>query len=110
VGNVRRKPEVYEFIVQDHIDPHWADWFEGLTLCHLACGQTRLIGPVADQAALHGILNRIRDLGIPLLLVRRRAAQGDDLLAGEDVPTFGVHVRGRIRLVKGDEDRCEKDR
>ena len=61
--------DVYQIRVKGHLDPQWADWFDGLTLTHRADGTTLLSGPVADQAALHGILIKIRDLGLPLLAV-----------------------------------------
>lgn len=60
---------VYQIRVKGHLDPRWADWVTGLTLTHRADGTTLLSGPVADQAALHGLLAVIRDLGLPLLAV-----------------------------------------
>jgi|GEM_PF-1097540 hypothetical protein len=64
------QPQQYAIIVQGHLDPvRWADWFAGLTLTLLESGDTLLAGQVADQAALHGILNRIRDLNLTLLTV-----------------------------------------
>ena len=55
--------------VSGHLDPHWSAWFAGLTLAHDADGTTTLTGAVADQAELHGILSRIRDLGVTLISV-----------------------------------------
>jgi hypothetical protein len=55
--------------VEGHLGQQWAEWFEGLTITLEDNGQTLLTGPVADQAALHGLLKRVRDLGIPLLSV-----------------------------------------
>jgi hypothetical protein len=52
------------------LDSRWAAWFEGLEVTSDDAGQTRIAGPVADQAALHGLLAKIRDLGLPLLSVR----------------------------------------
>jgi len=60
-----------EIRVKGQIDQHWSDWFEGLTITHNNQNETVLTGPVVDQAALHGILTRIRDLGLPLLSVNR---------------------------------------
>jgi hypothetical protein len=60
---------VYEIRVRGHLDGHWSGWFDGLTLAHGEDGTTIIRGPVADQAALHGLLERIRDLGLPLLSV-----------------------------------------
>jgi hypothetical protein len=61
----------YAIRVQGHLDGLWSDWFEGLTLTHEADGTSSLVGPLADQAALYGLLNRIRDLGLTLLAVSR---------------------------------------
>ncbi len=62
---------IYEIRVVGHLSPQWADWFEGLTITLEEDGNTLLSGPVADQAALHGLLKKVRDLGIPLLSVCR---------------------------------------
>lgn len=59
----------YEIRLKGHLDPRWAAWFDGLRLAHDADGATRLSGLVVDQAALHGLLHQIRDLGIPLTSV-----------------------------------------
>ena len=61
----------YEICIKGHLDQRWADRLEGLTFRHESNGTTTLHGPVADQAALHGVLNRIRDLGIPIISVQR---------------------------------------
>ena len=66
----RHERGCYEIRLQGHLDGRWAAWFEGLTLTREANGQTLLAGPVADQAALHGLLRRVRDLGMPLLSVK----------------------------------------
>jgi hypothetical protein len=59
----------YEIHVQGRLDPRWSLWFDGMTLAAGADGTTVIRGPVADQAALHGLLARARDLGLPLLSV-----------------------------------------
>jgi hypothetical protein len=59
----------YEIRVRWRLDARWSAWFEGLTLTPLENGETLLAGPIRDQAALHGILAKIRDLGLPLLSV-----------------------------------------
>jgi hypothetical protein len=59
----------YEIRLKGHLDDRWADWFDGLTITHEAGGETLLSGPVVDQAALHGLLRKVRDLGLPLLSV-----------------------------------------
>lgn len=61
----------YQIRVQGHLDQQWSDWFNGLTIVHDAPDETMLTGPVADQAALFGLLTRIRDLGLTLLAVNR---------------------------------------
>ncbi len=69
---------VYQIRLKGHLDIQWADWFEGLTIKLEEGGDTLLTGPVADQAALHGLLKRIRDLGLPLISVNRvEYGQGD---------------------------------
>ncbi len=59
----------YHIRLKGHLDDHWSAWFDGLTITNEANGETVLRGPLVDQAALHGVLMRIRDLGIPLLAV-----------------------------------------
>jgi hypothetical protein len=64
------EPGQYEIRLKGHLDQRWAARFDGLTLSHTSDGTTILLGPVVDQAALHGVLRKIRDLGLPLLSVR----------------------------------------
>ena len=61
----------YEITVQGRLDERWATWFDGITLGTDPAGMTLLRGVVVDQAALHGLLARLRDLGLPLVSVRR---------------------------------------
>jgi hypothetical protein len=63
------QPMVYQIKIRGHLVPQWTDWFEGLTITLEEDGNTLLTGPVIDQAALHGLLKRVRDLGMPLLAV-----------------------------------------
>jgi len=65
------EPGLYEIRVKGHLTERWADWFEGLTLTLEDNGDSRLTGQVVDQAALHGLLRKVRDLGLTLLLVMR---------------------------------------
>ena len=66
-----REPELYEIRIVGHLDSRWADWFEGLSFAHESDGTTILYGPVVDQAALHGLLRKVRDLGMPLISASR---------------------------------------
>jgi len=65
------EPGLYEIRIKGHLASRWADWFEGLTITLEEDGVTLLTGPVVDQAALHGLLRKVRDLGVPLLSVNR---------------------------------------
>ncbi len=67
----------YEIRLHGRLEPRWSAWFDGLTVTAGADGTTVLRGPVADQAALHGLLQQLRDLGIPLLSVAQ-VAPGPD--------------------------------
>lgn len=69
--------EIYRIHVRGRLDDRWADWLGGLAIRHHADGTTELIGPIVDQAALHGVIARIRDLGLPLLTVDRVAGSPD---------------------------------
>jgi hypothetical protein len=62
---------VYQIRVKGNLDRKWSDWFDGLTITPQANDETMLAGPVANQAALHGLLAKIRDLGQPLLSCQR---------------------------------------
>ena len=68
--------ERYEIRIKGLLDERWAGHFSGLEMTHEAAGTTRLAGPLADQAALYGVLNRLRDLGITLVSVRTITANG----------------------------------
>ena len=61
----------YEIRLKGHLDARWAAWFDGLSLSRDSDGTTVLRGPVADQAALHGLLHKVRDIGLPLICVVR---------------------------------------
>jgi len=62
-------PGWYEIRLKGRLDTRWAAWFDGLTLTHGSDGTTLIHGPVADQAALYGLLQKTRDLGLPLISV-----------------------------------------
>jgi len=59
----------YEIRLKGHLDARWTAWFDGLSLTHQSDGSTVLHGPIADQAALHGLLQKVRDTGLPLVSV-----------------------------------------
>ena len=63
------KPTYYEICVKSHLESTWADWFEGLAISNLENGEAMLSGYLPDQAALHGVLNRISNLGLSLISV-----------------------------------------
>jgi hypothetical protein len=65
------QPVVYQIRIKGHLGRQWTDWFEGLTITQEGNGETILTGLVSDQAALHGVLRKVRDLGTPLISVTR---------------------------------------
>jgi len=72
------EPGLYEIRIKGHLDDRRAVSFEGLTLTREGSGNTLLVGPVVDQAALHGLLRKVRDLGMPLIsVIRVRSGQTD---------------------------------
>ena len=67
--NDRRGAGRYEIRIQGHLDSRWIGWFDGMSLTHDSHGTTVIRGPVVDQAALHGLLQKVRDMGLPLVSV-----------------------------------------
>ena len=68
----------YEIRVQGRLDQRWSEWFDGLTITYDAENNSVLCGPLVDEAALHGVLSKVRDLALPLLAVQRVEAHGDE--------------------------------
>jgi hypothetical protein len=64
-------PNVYQIRLTGHLSDQWTNWFEGLTITMEENGDTLLTGPVVDQAALFGLLKKVRDVGIPLISINR---------------------------------------
>ena len=65
------QPPIYQIRIKGHLGRQWTDWFDGLTITLEEDGDTVLTGPVTDQAALYGLLKKVRDLGMPLVSVAR---------------------------------------
>jgi hypothetical protein len=65
----------YRIEVKEQLDTHWAAWFDGMTISHTADGSTLLEGPVVDQAALYGLIRKLRDLGLTLIAVQPVGAE-----------------------------------
>ncbi len=65
------QPDVYQIRIKGHLGHQWTDWFEGFVITLEEDGNTLLTGPVVDQAALHGLLKKVRDLGMPLVSVNQ---------------------------------------
>jgi hypothetical protein len=80
-----REREVYQIRVKGVLDGKWSDWFEGMEVTPQPGGETLLTGPLLDQAALHGLLHKVRDMGLPLVSVKRVDAQdrSDPQLGGK---------------------------
>ncbi len=73
------EPGQYEIRTKGHLDPRWAAWFDGLSLTREIDGTTVIHGPVLDQAALYGVLLKLRDLGVPLVSVTQVEPDKPDL-------------------------------
>ena len=85
-----REDQWYRIRVQGHLDQRWTSWFDGLALTHDRDGTTLLEGQVADQAALHGLLIKVRDMGLPLVSVtRQRPSSGAVATSDGSVPRSG---------------------
>ena len=72
------KTSIYRIRVKGYLDLKWTDWYDGFSIEPAEDDETLLVGPVADQAALHGLLSKIRDLSLPILSVQREEALNQD--------------------------------
>jgi hypothetical protein len=77
------QPTVYQIRIEGHLDAQWTDWFSGLAITLEEDGNTLLTGPIADQAALFGLLKKVRDLGMPLISLNRSKPEKSDIEKGE---------------------------
>jgi hypothetical protein len=77
-------PTYYQITIKGHLDTHWSAWFDNMTISNEANGEAILCGSLADQAALHGVLMKIRDLGLPLLAVATVATNESKTAHAED--------------------------
>lgn len=78
------QPTIYQIRLRSHLGADWTDWFEGLTITREENGDMLLTGPVIDQAALHGLLKKVRDLGMPLVSVNPVELQEAHLEKGSE--------------------------
>ena len=72
--------EIYEIKIQGYLDTKWSEWFYGMTITHESDGATTLYGPLPDQTVLHSVLDRIRDMNLQLISVKRIASDGQNSL------------------------------
>jgi hypothetical protein len=93
------QPAIYQIRLKGHLGSQWTDWFDGLTIALEEDGETLLTGPVADQAALHGLLKKVRDLGIPLISVVP-AEPGFSAALGALPPTAPATGQADVSVVK----------
>jgi hypothetical protein len=87
------EPAPYRIRIRGHLNPVWSTWFDGLTVRQLGDGTTEFIGPLTDQAALFGLLARLRDLGATLLLVERVEPRVGDHNASAHLQRANTEVR-----------------
>jgi len=73
------QPMIYQIRTEGHLDDQWTDWFGGMTITLEENGDTLLTGPVVDQAALFGLLKKVRDLGLPLVSLNRVGSRKPDM-------------------------------
>ena len=95
-GSTDRRNEAtrYEIRLQGRLDSSWADWLGGMSLTHASDGTTVVAGPVADQAALHGLLQKLRDMGVTLISVNESESEPLALsgTGTEPIPATDSHI------------------
>jgi hypothetical protein len=89
------QPTVYQIRVKSHLSSDWTEWFQGLSITLEDNGDMLLTGPVVDQAALHGLLKKVRDLGIPLISVN--PVQCNEIHLEDDEQKMSLHQEGKIK-------------
>jgi hypothetical protein len=100
------QPMICYIRIEGHLSPRWSDWFGGLAITLQESGETLLSGPVVDQAALHGLMRKVRDLGIPLLSVVCVKAGQAETSAATDVHS---HARSDQITATEEEERHASD-
>ena len=73
-----KQPRIYQIKIEGHLGSHWSEWLENLTITRDEDGNTLLTGPAVDDAALHGILKKVRDLGLPLISFNQMESGWED--------------------------------
>ncbi|NCC35554.1 MAG: hypothetical protein EOM24_26610 [Chloroflexia bacterium] len=81
------QPTLYQIRLRGHLGSQWAAWFDGMTVDLTNAGDTLLTGPIADQAALHGLLRKVRDLGLTLLAVQCIPGEATSVVPDEGAAT-----------------------
>jgi hypothetical protein len=93
------QPVIYQFRIKGSLSSQWSEWFQGLSIIPTGDGDTFLTGPVADQAALFGLLRKVRDLGMPLLSFNRIGCDSltDQGTGGTDAASIIKQEKGAIK-------------
>jgi len=89
-GRKKNCPVVYQIKIKGHLEEHWAEWFEEMRFTHEKDGTTTLYGPLPDQAVLHSILRKIRDLNLQLISVKQVKLDPEDEISTNS--NGGVHI------------------